>query len=169
MPNIYLWTGHGAGKTTSALGVALRCIGHKQKVIVIQFMKGRKNIGEYLIKNKLKPYYEIYQFGRKGFVNLKKPSEEDKKRAKKALEFAKKKLKEKPHLIILDEINLACAIGLIDTKEVIKFLNKVPKKVNIYLIGRYAPKELIKKADFVNKVEEVKHPKYWKAKKGIEY
>ncbi len=101
MPNIYLWTGHGAGKTTSALGVALRCIGHKQKVVVIQFMKGRKDIGEYKIKNKLKPYHEIYQFGRKGFVNLKKPSEEDKNMAKKALEFAKKKLKEKPHLIIL--------------------------------------------------------------------
>lgn len=169
MPNIYLWTGHGAGKTTSALGVALRCIGHKQKVIVIQFMKGRKDIGEYKIKNKLKPLYKIYQFGREGFVNLKKPSEEDKIRAQAALKFAEKKLKEKPHLIILDEINLACAIGLLDTKEVIKFLNKAPKKINIYLIGRYAPKELIKKADFVNKVIEVKHPKYWRAKKGIEY
>ncbi len=169
MPNIYLWTGHGAGKTTSALGVALREIGHKQKVVVIQFMKGRKDIGEYLIKNKLKPYYEIHQFGRKGFVNLNNPSEEDKKRAKEALEFAEKKLKENPHLLILDEINLACAIGLLDTKEVIKFLNKAPKKVNIYLIGRYAPKELIKKADFVNEVIELKHPKYWKAKKGIEY
>ncbi len=169
MPNIYLWTGKGAGKTTSALGVALRCVGHKQKVIVIQFMKGRKDIGEYLIKNELKPYYGIYQFGKKGFVNLKKPSKEDKKRAKEALEFAKKKIKEKPHLMILDEINLACAIGLIGTEEVIKFLNKVPKKVNVYLIGRAAPKELMKKADFVNEVIEIKHPKYWKAKKGIEY
>jgi cob(I)alamin adenosyltransferase len=169
MPNIYLWTGKGAGKTTSALGVALREVGHKQKVIIIQFMKGRKDIGEYLVKDMLKPYYEIYQFGRPGFVDLKDPSDEDKARAKKALEFAEKKAKQKPNLIILDEVNLACAIGLIQTKDVIRFINKVPKSVNIYLIGRYAPKELIEKADFVNVVKEVKHPKYWRAKIGIEY
>ena len=169
MSNIYLWTGKGAGKTTSALGAALRAVGHKKKVVIIQFMKGRKDIGEYIIRDKLKPYYEIHQFGREGFVNLKKPSEKDKKRAEKALEFAKKKLKDEPYLVILDEINLACAIGLLDTKEVIKLLNKVPKKINIYLIGRYAPKELIKKADFVNELREIKHPRYWRAKEGIEY
>ena len=55
--NVYLWTGDGWGKTTSALGVALRAVGHKQKVVVVQFMKGRKNIGEYKIMKKLKPYY----------------------------------------------------------------------------------------------------------------
>ncbi len=166
---IYLWTGKGAGKTTSALGVALRAIGHKKKVVVIQFMKGRKNIGEYKIRKKLKPYYEIYQFGRKGWVNLKNPSIEDKKRAMEALDFVEKKIKEKPFLLILDEINLACAIGLINTKDVLKLLKRADKSINIYLIGRYAPKELINIADFVNEIKEVKHPKKWKAKIGIEY
>ncbi|ENO12076.1 ATP:corrinoid adenosyltransferase [Thermoplasmatales archaeon SCGC AB-539-C06] len=89
--NIYLWTGEGSGKTTSALGVALRCAGHKMKVIIVQFMKGRKDIGEYKIMKKLKPYYQIYQFGRKEFIRpLDKPTQKDKELAKKGLEFAKK-------------------------------------------------------------------------------
>ena len=110
---VYLWTGIGAGKTTSALGVALRHVAHRKKVIIIQFMKGRKDIGEYMIRNKLKPYYEIHQFGTKKFVNLKKPSKLDKKYAEQGLAYAFKALKKKPKLIILDEINLAAAIGLL--------------------------------------------------------
>jgi len=167
--NIYLWTGTGAGKTTSALGVALRCLGHNKKVVIIQFMKGRKDIGEYKIRKKLGKNYKIYQFGKKGWVNLKKPDESDKKQAEKGLMFAERMLKEKPDLLVLDEINLAAAIGLLKVKDILRLLNKAPEKTNVYLIGRYAPKELIKRADFVNEVIEVKHPKYWKAKKGIEY
>lgn len=168
---VYLWTGAGAGKTTSALGVALRSVGHKQKVIIIQFMKGRKNIGEFKIQKKLKPYYKIYQFGRKNFIKpIKKPLKKDKILAKKALEFAKKILKkEKPNLLILDEINLAVAIGLLNVNEVLDFLNHVPKKTIVYLTGRKAPKKLIKRANFVNEIKEIKKPKTYKAKKGIEY
>lgn len=167
--NIYLWTGKGAGKTTSALGAALRCIGHNKKAIIIQFMKGRKDIGEYKIRKKLGKNYGIYQFGKKGWINLKKPTKADIKQAEKGLKFAEKAIKEKPDLLILDEINLAAAIGLLRVKDILKLLNKTPKKTTVYLIGRYAPKELVKKADFVNEIVEVKHPKCWKAKKGIEY
>jgi len=167
--NIYLWTGTGAGKTTSALGVALRALGHKQKVVIVQFMKGRKDIGEYKIRKKLGRKYKIYQFGRKGFVNLKKPSKKDKDLAVKGLRFAERVLKEKPDLLVLDEINLAVACGLLNVKDVLSFLNKVPKKTCVYLIGRFAPKKLIDKADFVNEVKIIKHPRKWKAKKGIEY
>ena len=167
--SIYLWTGEGAGKSTSALGVALRTAGHKKKAVVIQFMKGKRNIGEYLIKNKLKPYYEIYQFGRKGWVNLKKPEKADIEHAKQGLKFAGSVLKRKPHLLVLDEINLALACGLLKIEDVLGLLDKVPKETNVYLIGRYAPKKLIERADFVNEIREVKHPKKWKAKEGIEY
>jgi len=171
-PNIHLLTGEGAGKTTSALGVALRAVGHNQKVVIVQFMKGRKEIGEYKIRKKLAPYYEIYQFGRKEFIDLKNPSEKDKELAKKGLEFAKKIIKTKPtpKLLILDEINLACAIGLLDINEVLKFLEDAKKKsITVYLTGRYAHEKLKKVADFVNEIKLVKAPEKYPNIKGITY
>jgi len=169
MKNIYLWTGNGWGKTTSSLGVALRAIGHKKKVIIIQFMKGRKYIGEYKISKKLKPYYNIYQFGRKDFVNLKNPSLKDRILAGKGFEFIDKAVKQKPFLLILDEINLACAIKLLDTVKVIEKLKKIPDKITVYLTGRYAPKKLINIADYVTEIKARKHPRFYKTRKGIDY
>ncbi len=167
---VYLWTGHGWGKTTSAIGVAVRAIGHGYNAVIIQFMKGRKDaIGEYKIRKKFNKLFEIYQFGRPGWVNLQKPSPEDKKLAKKALEFAKQKAKKKPFLLVLDEINLACAIGLLDTAEIIKFLDTIPAKVHVYLTGRNAPKALLNRADYVNEIVMVKGPKKLIGEKGIDY
>jgi len=168
--NVYLWTGNGWGKTTSALGVALRAIGHGHKVIIVQFMKGRKDIGEYKIQKRLKPNYKIYQFGTKKFIYLKNPSQQDKKLAQQGFEYAKKIIEQKPNLLILDEINLAARIGLLNTNEIIKFLDKVPKNINMYLTGRYAPKKLIERADYVTDIREIKSPPLTKkAKKGIDY
>ncbi len=167
---VYLWTGQGWGKTTSSLGVALRAIGHGYNTVIIQFMKGWGDaVGEYKVRCKLSPLYEIYQFGRKEWVNLKKPSAKDKALAKKALEFAKKKAKEKPFLLILDEINLACDIGLINPKDVIKFLDAVPPEVHVYLTGRYAPSSLVQRADYVNEIVMIKGPKKLRGEKGIDY
>jgi cob(I)alamin adenosyltransferase len=169
MGYVYLYTGNGAGKTANALGLALRCIGHKKKVIIIQFLKWWKNTGEYKIRKKLYPYYEIYQFGRKGWIGLQNLDKEDKKLAEKGLSFAEKMLKKKPDLLVLDEINLALHCKLLDAKDVLKFLEKVPKKTTIVLTGRNAPKELIKKADFVNEIRDIKHPKKIPTTKGIQY
>lgn len=166
---VYLWTGKGWGKSTSAFGSALRALGHGYKVIIIQFMKGRKNIGEYKIRKKLGSKYQIYQFGRKGFVDLKKPSKEDKKLAKLGLEAAKKAARKKPFLLILDEIDLAVAIGLLDEKEVMQFLDTIPVKTHVYLTGRYATKGLIKRADYVNEIKMIKGPKKLIGEKGIDY
>lgn len=168
---VYLYTGEGEGKTTNALGLALRALGHGYKVIVVQFMKGRKNIGEYKIKERLGPEYEIYQFGRRGFVDLYNPSPEDIKRARKALEFARNQLKKKPRLLILDEVNLAAAFDLVDVKDVLKLLDEVPPDTTVVLTGRRAPKELIERADLVTLMHEEKHPmtKGLPARKGIEY
>lgn len=176
---VYLWTGEGAGKTTSALGVALRCVGHRKNVVMIQFLKGRKDIGEYKIQRKLSPYYSVYQFGGTEFIDPKNPSPDDFKRAKKGLEFAKHILKTKPFLLILDEINLITGPktihgkrykGLLDVKDVISFLNSVPRQTIVYLTGRYAPKKLINRADFVNEIVLVKQPrKKIPPTKGIEY
>ncbi len=167
--NIYLWTGEGAGKTTSALGVALRAVGQGKKVVIIQFMKGRKNIGEYKVRKKLGHLYEIHQFGRKGWVNIKNPSEKDKELAKKGLEFAKKAVRIKPFLLILDELNLAVYAKLLKLNEVLDFLDKIPGSVTVYLTGRKAPKKLVDRADFATRIETIKMPRKMTARKGIEY
>jgi len=168
--HIYLYTGTGGGKTTNALGLALRSVGHKRKVVIIQFLKWWKNTGEYKIRKLLAPYYEIYQFGRKGWHGLGNLGEEDKKLAQKALKFAEKVVKEKkPHLLVLDEINLALHCKLLDVKDVLAFLDKVPKKTDVVLTGRFAPRELVDRADFVNEIIDVKHPREMVTTKGVQY
>jgi len=170
MGYIYLYTGTGGGKTTNALGLALRSVRHGHKVVIIQFMKWWKNTGEYKIRKRLEPYYEIYQFGRKGWIGLSNLGEEDRKLAKKGLKFAEKVVQEKkPHLLVLDEINLAFHCKLLDAKEVLELLDKVSKKTDIVLTGRYAPKELVERADFVNEIVDVKHPEKIPTTKGIQY
>lgn len=170
MGYIYLYTGTGGGKTTNALGLALRSVGHRRKVVIIQFLKWWKNTGEYKIRKKLHPYYEIYQFGRKGWIGLGNLGEEDKRLTKKGLEFAKKVVREKkPHLLVLDEINLAVYCKLLGSSEVVQFLNEIPKKTDVVLTGRYASEELIERADFVNEVKDIKHPEEIPTTKGIQY
>ena len=170
MGYIYLYTGIGAGKTANALGLALRSVGHKHKVIIIQFLKWWKNTGEYKIRKILAPYYEIYQFGREGWHGLNNLGEEDKELARKALEFAKKIVKEKkPHLLVLDEVNMALHCKLLDLKEVLEFLDRLPKKTDVVLTGRFAPIELVRRAEFVNEIIDVKHPKEMVTTKGIQY
>jgi len=102
-------------------------------------------------------------------VNLKNPSSKDKKLAKNGLEFIKEAIKQKPKLLILDEINLAAAYKLIDEKHAVSIIKKIPKSINIILTGRYAPKSFIKIVDYVNEVKSLKMPKKMTAKKGIQY
>ena len=167
---IYLWTGLGWGKTTSALGAALRCIGHGYKVSIIQFMKGRKEIiGEYSVRKRLGPLYDIQQFGKIGWVDLNKPSVADKRLAAKGLAAALVAARKKPYLLVLDEINLAVAIGLLDEKKVLSFLDKVPSSVHIYMTGRYATPKLMLRADYVNEVVMIKGPKKLVGEPGIDY
>jgi cob(I)alamin adenosyltransferase len=184
MGYIYLYYGTGGGKTANALGLALRSVGHGKSVVIIQFFKWRKDIGEYLIKDKLAPYYEIYQFGRPAWLGKEEKTAEfggekfaveivkshDKELAKKALDFAAKVLREKkPHLLVLDEIGLAAQWKLLDVKDVLELLDNVPNETTVVMTGRLAPKELVDRADFVNVVELVKMPKDFKLTEGIQY
>lgn len=168
---IHLYTGDGEGKSITAFGLALRAVGHGYKVVIIQFMKGRRSIGEYKIKRRLAPYYEIRQFGRKELIDLKNPDPVDYILARRALRFARKVLKRRPRLLILDEINLAVSIGLIQLSDVLELLSDIPESTTVILTGRNAPKELIERADLVTIMHEIKHP--WKmgvqARRGIEY
>ena len=170
MGHVYLYTGNGAGKTANALGLALRSVGHKHKVVIIQFLKWWKNIGEFQVQKMLEPYYEIYQFGRKGWIGLGSLGDEDKKLAEKALGFAEKILKEKkPALLILDEINLAVYCQLLDPRKVLEFLDRISGDTDVVLTGRFATKELLDRADFVNEIKEVKSPKTFVTREGIQY
>jgi cob(I)alamin adenosyltransferase len=167
---IYLYTGTGGGKTANALGLALRSVGHKRKVVIIQFLKWWKNTGEYKIREKLQPYYEIYLFGREGWIGLGNLGEEDRRLSKEGLEFAKKVVEEKkPHLLVLDEINLALHCRMLDVNEVLEFLDAIPEEMDVVLTGRYAPKKLVDRADFVNEVKELKQPEETVTTEGIQY
>ncbi len=169
---IYIYTGEGAGKTANALGLALRCIGHKQKVVIIQFLKWWKNTGEFKFArfDCIKKYYSIYQFGRKGWVGLGNLTEKDKQLARKALDFARQIVKkQKPRLLVLDEINLALHCKLLSINEVIQFLQEIPKNIAVVLTGRYAPRKLYEIADYVDEIIVRKMPNQLVAEKGIQY
>ena len=170
MGHIHLSTGTGGGKTVNALGLALRSVGHEHKVVIIQFLKWWKNTGEYKIRKKLQPFYEIYQFGRNDWIGLNNLGEEDRKLTQEGLEFSKEVVEEKkPHLLILDEINLALHCNMLEIKEVLEFLDSIPDETDVVLTGRYAPKELMDRADFVNEVKDIKHPEEMVTTEGIQY
>jgi cob(I)alamin adenosyltransferase len=170
MGYVYLYTGTGAGKTTNALGLALRSVGHQHKVVIIQFLKWWKNTGENKIQTRLQPFYEIHQFGREGWHGLNNLDERDEKRARDALAFAKKTVQEKkPHLLVLDEINLAIHCRLLEVKEVIDFLDTVPDETDVVLTGRFAPRDLFDRADFVNEILDIKFPEEMVTTEGIQY
>ena len=169
--HIQVYTGDGKGKTTAALGLALRAAGHKHKVYIGQFLKGQE-YGELLSAKKLSPYITIEQFGRKGFIHVTKdPDEEDIKRARRGLKkCGEAMLSQKYRIIILDEINVAVDFNLLTEEEIHKFLDKRPEDVEIVLTGRYAPSSFLKRADLVTEMKAKKH--YYKkgvrAREGIE-
>jgi cob(I)alamin adenosyltransferase len=166
---IYLYTGEGAGKTTNALGLALRSVGHGNRVVIVQFLKGRKDVGEFKVKERLGSEYEIQQFGTEEFVDPKCLRPIDYEEAKRGLQYARSALRNKPNLLVLDEINLVLAGKLLKIEEVLDLLNDIPAETDVVLTGRYAPRELIDRADFVNIIVDVKHPSEIVTTKGIQY
>ena len=184
MGYVYLYVGTGGGKTANALGLALRSVGHNKSVVIIQFFKWKKDIGEVLVGDKLAPYYEIYQFGREAWLgkeektamfggekfNVESVKSHDKELAKKALDFAAKIMREKkPHLLVLDEVGLATQWKMLEAKDVLKLLENVPVETTVVMTGRLAPKEFVERADFVNEIRQVKMPKNFKLTEGIQY
>ncbi len=166
-------TGDGKGKTTAALGLALRAVGNGMKVKMVQFIKGTWKYGELKAAQRLWPDFEIIPMG-EGFVNLGDEKSLDKNRevAKKTWEHAKSLMKEDIcDILILDEINYAIGFGLLDVDEVISELKKKPEGMHIVLTGRRADKKIIEIADLVTEMKEIKHPfkKGIKAQRGIEF
>ncbi len=170
---VLVYTGNGKGKTTAALGLALRQVGWGRRVLVVQFMKGKGNVyGERVAAERYLSLLEIEQHGRDEFVNLSDPAEVDVSLAKKALERAGEAMASGDYgMVVLDEVNVAVATGMIDTKDVLAVLEKRYKGTDVVLTGRYCPKEIMDRADMVSEVREVKHhfARGVQARKGIEY
>lgn len=182
MGHVYLYYGTGGGKTTSALGLALRSVGHRRKVVVVQFMKWFADTGEVKVADLLRPYYEIHQFGKPGWLRIgaeagevhedlrtRETGKEDREAAVKAMGYARDALGKKPDLLILDEVCLAVHAELLKADDVLALLDRLPQNTDVVLTGRYAPRDLIDRADFVNEVMEVKAPKYLVNERGIQY
>lgn len=168
---IQIYTGSGKGKTTAALGLALRAVGHGLKVIMIQFLKGNINYGE-LESVKRLPNFRIEQYGRPDFVNPENPDKEDIRLAQKAFKRAKEVIKSQRYdIVILDEINVAVSFGLIRLSDVTKLMKCTPNSIELILTGRYMPEEFIEYADLISDIKDVKHhfQTGTPARKGIEY
>jgi len=169
---IHLYYGLGKGKTTAALGLALRALGQGQKVVFLQWLKGRKDIGEIKIADKLKPKFEIHQFGSKHFTWDSKGAEEHQKLAQQGLEFLEKIIADSKYdILVLDELIDAVVMKFISKTKTINLIKKAVKKGEVIITGHKAPKEFIDLADLVTEMRKVKHyfDKGQIARKGIEY
>ncbi|WP_428325050.1 cob(I)yrinic acid a,c-diamide adenosyltransferase [Nitrosopumilus sp.] len=171
---VIVYTGKGKGKTTAALGLALRATGYDKKICMIQFIKGSWHYGEMDSTKKLEPGFEMVAIG-KGFVGIiddKNPKEDHEKVAKEAIRISNEKIQsEKYDIVILDEINYAINLNLISVDDVLKLIKSKPDNTDLVLTGNYAKEEVIEIADLVTEMKEVKHPfqKGIKAKKGIDF
>ena len=162
------------GKTTAALGMALRATGYDHKICMIQFIKGSWHYGEMDSVEKLGSNFELIAVG-KGFVGIiddKSPKEEHQRIAQEAIKISKEKIASKKYdLIILDEINYAVNLDLIKVEDVIELIKNKPESLNLVLTGNYVKPEIIEIADLVTEMKEIKHPYQLgiKAKKGIDF
>ena len=156
---IQVYTGNGKGKTTAALGLACRAVGHGFKVIMIQFLKGNMEYGEIETAKKMAPFLTIKQTGRGCLLNRSEhPEPEDIACAQEAMDLAQEVLRGGDYdMVILDEINVAVDLGLVTTEEVMKLLDERPPHVEVVLTGRYAVPEIIERADLVTEMVERKH------------
>jgi len=154
---VMVLTGDGKGKTTSALGQALRAVGHGLRVHMIQFMKGRK-YGEVIAAEKYLPDLTVEQFGLDSFVMRDNPAPVDVELAQEGLERAQEVIASDAYdMVILDEINVAIDFKLVPLDKVLELIKNKPVRLTLLLTGRYAPPEIVEIADMVSEVRETKH------------
>lgn len=171
---IILYTGDGKGKTTAALGLCLRAVGHGRRVGIIQFMKSDWEYGELKSLKQFLPQVTIKTLGAGcvGIMGDDKPFGVHKEAAVEALAQARKECESgKYDILILDEINIALHLKLIDLTDVVDLLENKPDNLHCLLTGRKAPDKLIELADLVTEMKEIKHPfqKGVVAQKGIDF
>lgn len=168
---IQVYTGDGKGKTTAALGLACRAVGHGYKVFIVQFLKGNIDYGEMETARRLAPSLTIRQMGRGCRVNRENPDLADIKLCQEAMVVARGAILGGEYdIVILDEINVAVDLGLVQKEEVLKLMDERPVNVELILTGRHAAQEIIERADLVTEMVEIKHyyQKGIESRKGIE-
>ena len=169
---IIVYTGTGKGKTTAAFGLALRAAGHGMPVLIVQFMKGQKEIGEIkaVIESNLR--IDVIQAGRPGFVQSRTCEPLDMYMALEGLRAVERAMENNTYkLIILDEINVAIDFGLLKLEEALEVINKKPTELHLVLTGRNAPESILEMADIVTEMKSLKHcfADGVAGQKGIEY
>jgi len=172
---LIIFTGNGKGKTTAALGQALRSVGDGKKVLMVEFIKGPWKSGEDASSKKFKPNFKIVKSGL-GFVGIggdKLPLKDHARAAANGLEYARKEIRKKKwNIVILDEVWNAVHLKLLTKRQISDFIKEsLPHLEHLIMTGRDCPKEFVKIADLVTEMIEIKHPfkKNIKGKRGLEY
>lgn len=166
-----VFTGNGKGKTTAALGMALRSAGHGLKVCFIQFIKGSWNYGELEAVKRFEDVIDFHVMGR-GFTWKSEDLAKDTDAARQAWRFALDAMaSQRYHLVVLDEFTYLLKYKMIDLPPVLAALAARPANLHVAVTGRGAPPELLAAADLVTEMRSIKHPLQngIKAQKGIEY
>jgi len=173
---ILVITGNGKGKTTSAIGIAIRGIGWRKKTAMVFFDKDGSHYGEQHIFDLLQERISVLRLGQHRFDQKKGTfrftvTDKDKKEAERGIKVVLDMYKKKYFLIVCDELITCLSLGMTDEKSVRSLIKKCPKSTHLVLTGRNAPKWLIEKADLVSDIKDVKHyyRKGVKAIKGIDY
>ncbi len=168
---IQVYTGNGKGKTTAALGLALRAVGHGMKVLMIQFMKGNDRSGEVESAKRLSPYFTLIQAGRAAFISKFHPEPEDLQLAQEGFSVARNAIQGRQYnIVILDEINLAIDFSLIPLDDLLQIMDSKPETVELILTGRNVNDAVLERADLVTEMVDRKHyyEKGVPAREGIE-
>lgn len=171
---VIVYTGNGKGKTTAALGMALRAVGHGMRVVMVQFIKGSWHYGEMDSAMRLRPEFNLITVGR-GFVGIMDddlPREVHVVAAREALKVSRELLLSNMYdIVILDEVNYAVKLGLISVEDVLDLIKVRPYSTTLVLTGNYADERVIDMADLVTEMREIKHPfkKGIRALKGVDF
>jgi cob(I)alamin adenosyltransferase len=169
---VQVYTGNGKGKTTAALGLALRAVGHGLRVLIIQFMKGKEDDGEQETARRLSPNLTLIKAGRETFVSKSNPDPMDVELAREGFSIAEKAVRDSEYdIVILDEINMVVDYGLIPLSDLFRLIDLKPETLELILTGRNAHPEILEKADLATEMVERKHyfTKGLPARKGIEF
>jgi len=175
---VQVYTGNGKGKTTAALGLVLRAVGHRYKVHIIQFMKGSSYAGELFSLQRLLPYVTISQYGRgcpysalirqgqkkctgcgQCFIRNGHPSQEDFELAGLALKDSRQAVSSGCYdMVILDEIGNALRYNLVSVEQLRDLIKNKGPEVELVMTGRGFPEEILALADLVSEIHDLKHP-----------
>lgn len=169
---IQVYTGGGKGKTTASLGLLVRASGYGHRSCVVSFLKGDPNYGELRFIREHMPLVEYHLAGRMNFVDPANPDPEDVQVARDGLQTAAEAIASGDfHVVVLDEINVAVNLGLLDVQQVLEPIRSRPQHVEVVLTGRDAPEEFVQAADLVTEMRQVKH--FYEAgipaRRGIEF